>query len=191
MDREWLAETTQGLASGQRYIRGLFSGGTFCYEAALLLEEELGDVYSNIATDPERRLDDVWHSRQHTLLDLGDDIFTRGRPHPMIDHRLRNQRIVQEAQDPDVAVLLIDIVLGYGAHPDPAAEMVPAISEAIRLAQDDGRALIVIGWLCGTDGDPQQIGQQQAAFECAGVKIVDSSTQAIQLAAEFIRQLAD
>ena len=64
-----------------------------------------------------------WKSREHTLVDLGDDDFTRGRPHPMIDHRLRNERLLAEAADPQVAVILLDVVLGYGAHPDPAAEM--------------------------------------------------------------------
>src|SRR5205085_2468359 len=109
--------------ASQRYIRGLFSGGTFCYEASALL----GNAWSNAPVDPQRKLDDVWKSREHTLIDLGDDVFTRGRPHPMIDHRLRNDRLQQEAADAEVAVLLMDVVLGYGSHSDPAAEMMPAI----------------------------------------------------------------
>ena len=81
------------MAAGQRYVRGLYSGGTFCYEATLLLGEALADVYSNTPVGRARALDDVWKSRAHTLIDLGDDVFTRGRPHPMIDHRLRNERL--------------------------------------------------------------------------------------------------
>ena len=189
MESEWIAETVQRLAPGQQYIRGLFSGGTFCYEAALLFDEAFGGAFSNIATDPDHMLDDVWRSQGHTLLDLGDDLFTRGRPHPMIDHRLRNQRIVQEADDSAVAVLLLDIVLGYGSHPDPAAEMVPAIVEAVDLAAADNRTLVVIGWICGTDGDPQQLDKQQRAFEEAGVKIVNSSTESIRLAVELAKTI--
>ena len=73
------------LGAGQRYIRGLFSGGTFCYEAVLLLDERLADVYSNTPVRREGELSDLWHSHHHTMIDLGDDVFTRGRPHPMID----------------------------------------------------------------------------------------------------------
>ena len=118
------------LAPGQRYVRGLYSGGTFCYEALLLLSEVLGPVRSNTPLDPDCRLDDVWQSQGHTAIDLGDDVFTRGRPHPMIDQTLRCERLRKEAADPEVAVVLFDVVLGYGAHPDPAAELVPAVRSA-------------------------------------------------------------
>ena len=100
---------------------GCISGGTFCYEAALLLDERLADVYSNTPVRREGELSDLWHSHHHTLIDLGDDVFTRGRPHPMIDYRLRNERIVKEAEDPETAVILLDVVLGYGSNADPAA----------------------------------------------------------------------
>ena len=108
-------------ARGQRYVRGLYSGGTFCYEATLLLSETMPDVHSNTPVGKAEPLEDVWKSRGHTLIDLGDDVFTRGRPHPMIDHRLRNERIALEAQDPETAIILLDVVIGYGAHADPAA----------------------------------------------------------------------
>ena len=130
------------LVLGQQYLRGLYTGGTFCYEASLLLKKTLGQVYSNTPVDPGDRLDDVWTSRGHTVIDLGDDLFTRGRPHPMIDHRLRNERILKEAGDPNVAVILLDVVLGYGSHPDPASEMVPVIQKAKDLADKAGRHLV-------------------------------------------------
>jgi FdrA protein len=85
------------LKKGQRYIRGLFSGGTFCYETVLLLSEALGKVYSNTPIKKDEKILNVWKSLEHTVIDLGDDLFTQGRPHPMIDFRLRNERIVQEA----------------------------------------------------------------------------------------------
>jgi FdrA protein len=96
----------------------------------------------------EQRIKDVWKSREHTLIDLGDDEFTRGRPHPMIDHRLRNERIVKEAADPQTAVILLDVVLGYGSHPDPASMMVPAIEAARKRAGK--RTLAFVGSVCGT-----------------------------------------
>ena len=118
------------LAKDQRYVRGLYSGGTFCYEASALLRDLLGTVYSNAPVDPQLHLADVWQSVGHTVVDLGDDEFTRGRPHPMIDQTLRNERILKEAADPSVAVILLDVVLGYGAHPDPATAIAAVIAKA-------------------------------------------------------------
>jgi succinyl-CoA synthetase alpha subunit len=171
------------LAPGQQYIRGLYSGGTFCYEASSLLKKALGQVYSNTPVDPEDRLDDVWTSRGHTVIDLGDDLFTRGRPHPMIDHRLRNERILKEAADPEMAVILLDVVLGYGSHPDPATEMVPVIQKAQDLADKAGRHLVVVGFVCGTSLDPQDLCKQEAALRDAGVILAESNAQAVRLAA--------
>jgi succinyl-CoA synthetase alpha subunit len=170
------------LAPGQQYIRGLYSGGTFCYEASLLLKKELAQVYSNTPLDLRDRLDDVWTSRGHTVIDLGDDLFTRGRPHPMIDHRLRNERILKEAGDPEVAVLLLDVVLGYGSHPDPASEMVPVIHKARDLASKAGRSLVVVGFVCGTSADPQNLSKQEAALQEAGVILAESNAQAVRMA---------
>jgi FdrA protein len=176
------------LRATQRYLRGLYSGGTFCYEASALLGEALGTVWSNAPVDPRLKLADPWRSREHTLVDLGDDVFTRGRPHPMIDHRLRNERLVKEAGDPEVAVVLLDIVLGYGAHPDPAAEMVPAIRTAQAVARKKGRGLAIVGFVCGTEEDPQGLERQERALREAGVLLAQSSAQAARLAAAIVRK---
>jgi FdrA protein len=173
-------------APGQRYLRGLYSGGTFCYEASLLLKKELGQVYSNTPVDPGDRLDDVWASRGHTVIDMGDDLFTRGRPHPMIDHRLRNERVLKEAEDPEVAVILLDIVLGYGSHPDPASEMAPVIQKAKDRADQAGRCLVVVGFVCGTSSDPQNLSKQETALRDAGVILAESNAQAVRLAATVV-----
>jgi succinyl-CoA synthetase alpha subunit len=173
------------LAPGQRYVRGLYSGGTFCYEALLLLSEALGPVHSNTPLDPGCRLDDVWQSRAHTAIDLGDDLFTRGRPHPMIDQTLRCERIRKEAADPEVAVILFDVVLGYGAHPDPAAELAPAIRSARAAAAAAGRTVAFVGSVCGTAADPQDLGRQEAALRDAGAVLADSNAQAVRLAARI------
>lgn len=172
-------------AKVQRYVRALYSGGTFCYEATLLLARELEDVYSNTPVGGALPLADVWRATAHTLVDLGDDEFTRGRPHPMIDHRLRNERLLREAQDPQVRVILFDIVLGYGAHADPAAEMLPAINAAQRFARERGTSLALIAFVCGTVGDPQGMSRQQAALREAGVILGASNAQAVRMAAEY------
>ena len=144
-------------APTQKYIRGLYSGGTFCFEASLLASAVLSPVYSNTPVGGALQLDDVWNSSAHTLVDLGDDVFTRGRPHPMIDHRLRNERIAKEAADAETAVILLDVVLGYGSHMNPASEIVPAIEDARKRATMAGRELAFVGFVCGTDRDPQNL----------------------------------
>jgi succinyl-CoA synthetase alpha subunit len=171
------------LAPRQRYVRGLYSGGTFCYEASLLLKKELGQINSNTPVEPGDRLADVWTSRGHTVIDLGDDLFTRGRPHPMIDHRLRNERILKEAADPQVAVILLDVVLGYGSHPDPASEIAPVIQKAKDSASKAGGHLIVVGFVCGTASDPQNLSQQETVLQDAGMILAESNAQAVRLAA--------
>jgi succinyl-CoA synthetase alpha subunit len=174
-------------AAGQRYIRGLFSGGTFCYEAALLLDGRLPDVHSNTPARPEGGLSDLWRSHHHTLIDLGDDVFTRGRPHPMIDYRLRIERIVQEAEDPETAVVLLDVVLGYGSHPDPAAELIPAIGRAHATARAQGRSLVFVAHVCGTQSDPQGFERQAEALKQAGVVLAQSNAHAARLAVSIVQ----
>jgi FdrA protein len=166
---------------GQRYIRGLFSGGTFCYEASALL----GDVWSNAPVDPKRAIEDPWKSREHTLIDLGDDVFTRGRPHPMIDLRLRNERMLEEAADPQVAVILLDVVLGYGSHADPAAEIVPVLMKIRKKT----RSPIIVASVCGTDEDPQGLERQEAALRDAGVLLAESNAAAARLAGAIVAKL--
>jgi FdrA protein len=161
----------------QRFIRGLYSGGTFCYEATALL----GNAWSNTPIDPARKLADPWKSKEHSLIDLGDDVFTRGRPHPMIDHRLRNERLLEEAADPAVAVILFDVVLGYGSHPDPAAEMLPALRKARK------RPIALVASVCGTDEDPQGLERQEAALREAGVLLADSNARAVMLASALVK----
>lgn len=173
---------TLRFAKTQRYIRGLFSGGTFCYEASALI----GNAWSNAPVDPDRKLKDAWNSREHTLVDLGDDVFTRGRPHPMIDHRLRNERLLAEAADAEVAVILMDVVLGYGSHPDPAAEMVPAIRKAQETARKKRRTLAIVGAVCGTDQDPQGLERQEAALRGAGMLLETSNARAALLAGKIV-----
>lgn len=174
------------LTTRQRYVRGLYSGGTFAYESVILLGAALGKVWSNTPVRNDDELSDPWASREHSVIDLGDDVFTRGRPHPMIDHRLRNERILREAGDAEVAVILLDVVLGYGAHPDPAAALVPAIDAARAVAAGHERELAFVAFVCGTDADPQDLVRQENALRAAGVILAASNAQAARIAASIV-----
>jgi FdrA protein len=181
------SEKVARLGSRRKYIRGLFSGGTFCYESQILLNKQIGDVWSNAPFDPKRTLSDPWHSREHALIDMGADAFTRGRPHPMIDLRLRIDRLGRESRDPETAVILFDVVLGYGAHPNPAAEFAAAIALARRDHLVD-RPPIFIASLCGTKGDPQNLERQELILKEASVIVAGSNAAATRLAANVILQ---
>ena len=170
--------TQTSFAPGQKFLRGLFSGGTLAYETLLILQDYLPCVYSNIPLRKEHGLPDPLVSKEHTILDLGEDIFTVGRPHPMLDNTLRLARLAQEAADPAVALILLDVVLGYGSHPDPARELAPAISKAKRLAKEAGRELDVVSVVVGTDEDPQDLSAQIEQLKAAGAYVETSSKEA-------------
>jgi FdrA protein len=107
-------------------------------------------------------------------LDLGEDEFTQGRLHPMIDNDLRLRRLRQEAADPEVGFILLDIVLGEGAHPDPASELASAIAE-IKAERDIDVMAIVLG----TDEDPQNLEEQINQLEQAGAAVTRDVSQAV------------
>jgi FdrA protein len=176
-------------APGQRYLRGLFSGGTLAYEALLLLQDDVPAVYSNVPLTEALRLTNSMVSQEHTIVDLGEDEFTVGRLHPMMDNDLRIRRLHQEAQDPEVAVLLLDVVLGYGAHPDPASELAPAIAQARTAAASAGRHLEVVVVMVGTDEDPQDRHAQVQRLQEAGARIEASNDVAVRYVGRLLRTL--
>lgn len=171
------------LAPNQKYIRGLFSGGTLCAEALLILRDLIGDVYSNVALKSELKLPDVHKSKFNTCVDMGTEDFVRGVPHPMIDFRFRRERLLGEAKDPDTAVILLDLVLGIGANLDPAGELVGVIRDAKEMARKEGRHLAVVSSVTGTAGDPQGLAAQRGRLEDAGVIVMPSNAQAARMAA--------
>jgi len=171
----------------QRYLRGLFSGGTLAYEALLILQGYLPGVYSNVPLKKEHRLANSLVSQEHTIVDLGEDEFTVGRLHPMMDNDLRLRRLHQEADDPEVAVILLDVVLGYGAHPDPASELAPAIAEARAKAEQAGRHLEVVAVVVGTDEDPQDFDAQVQQLEEAGAQVETSNEAAIHYVGRLLQ----
>jgi FdrA protein len=159
-----------------RYVRGLFSGGTIAYEVVLGLQALLAPLYTNVPIYPEQQLPDPMRSQAHTVLDLGDDVFTVGRLHPMLDNDLRLRRLRQEAADPDVGLILLDVVLGEGAHPDPASELAPAIAGAA------SRGLDVAAIVIGTDKDPQTVDTQVERLSAAGAVVFRDTGQAVAYA---------
>ncbi len=149
------------------YLRGLFSGGTLAYEVLNGLQLFLSPIYSNVPIRSEQELENPLNSKAHTILDLGEDTFTVGRLHPMMDNDLRLRRMKQEAEDKQVGVILLDVVLGEGAHPNPASELASAIA-AHRKARKD---LEFVTLVIGTDEDPQQINEQIAQLTKAGAVV--------------------
>lgn len=188
---EFMDQEKANLSPGQRYLRGLYSGGTFCYEALLLLSKTIGPVWSTTPLDRNYALEDVWNSREHTVIDLGDDFFTRGRAHPMIDQRLRNERIIKEASDPETAVILFDVVLGYGSHMDPATEIAAVIKQGRAHAAKQNRYVSFVASVCGTSDDPQNLDRQEAALREVGVHVAQSNAEAVRAAAQFITARTD
>jgi len=174
------------MSASQRYIRALYAGGTLCDEAMLLLSEQVGEVASNIPLRPAWALAAGETFRGHTALDLGSDEFTRGRPHPMIDPTLRLQYLTRAAEDPETAVILLDIVLGFCAQQNPAVAYTSAISQARARAAAAGRSLPVIVSLCGTEGDPQRFSLQRTALEAAGALVFESNVVAALASAALV-----
>ncbi len=169
------------------YMRGLFSGGTLAIETLFAMQAIIAPIYSNISTGLAKPLVDVNHSQGHTVLDLGDDIFTQGRLHPMMDNDLRIRRLRQEAADLEVSLILLDVVLGRGAHQNPASELAPEIENILQKAQDSGRSLLIVVLVLGTDEDPQGLESQMSQFESAGAVVFDYPAEAIGYVVENVR----
>ncbi len=167
-------------------LRGLFSGGTLCDEAMAIAVAALGPVASNIPLRPEWGLPADLTAEGHAMVDFGDDRLTAGRPHPMIDPTLRLERLAREAADAAVGVVLLDVVLGHGADPDPAASLVPAVRSARTTAATGGRDLAVVVSLCGTAGDPQDRERQAGALRDAGATVLLSNAAAARLAVSLL-----
>ena len=179
------AEIAVGLLSANReqasmddkridgYLRGLFSGGTLAYETMLGLQATLSPLYSNAPIADNQLLKDPLHSEAHTIIDLGDEFFMVGRLHPMIDNDLRIRRMKQEAADPKVGLILLDVVLGEGSHADSASELAPVIKEV------HDKKIEVVAIVIGTEDDPQNLESQIERLVEAGAVVFRSVTEAI------------
>lgn len=176
-----VSPSLQDAISGDRRgaVRGLFTGGTFCYEAQLVFLARGRACSSNAPVAGAAAI--AGEVTGHAFIDFGDDEYTRGRPHPMIDPSLRNAAIESHAADARTAVVLFDVVLGFGAHPDPAADL----ARVLRTARARKPGLTAIGHVCGTDGDPQNRNGQIAVLKDAGAIVADSNYEAAVLAARL------
>jgi len=178
-------EEAQKISKGE-YIRGLYSGGTLTSEAMVMITKEIGPVWSPSPLDPAYRLENIHESKEHTIVDMGEDEFTQGRPHPMIDFTMRKERLVKEYLDPDTAIILLDVVLGYGSNMDPASEIAEAVKEVRSKTSD---YVTVIAALCGTHGDPQNYNEQKKTLEEAGVHVFASNASAVRFAIDVWKEL--
>lgn len=171
------------VATGSRpgFLRGLFSGGTLALELLQGLRLFVAPLSANLAVPGVRPLTDAGKSEGHSIVDLGADEFTVGRPHPMIDQDLRLRRLDQEAADPETGIILLDVVLGDGAHPDPASELAPRLERA--LERHSVEAVVI---LVGTDDDPQDLESQRERLAAAGARVFDDSRSAIEYLARVL-----
>lgn len=179
-------EQKKGLTSSQRYIRGLYCGGTLAYEAMLMIRKEYGFTASNIAMVPEEKIDGKQPSRKHTILDLGDDEFTVGKPHPMIEPALREERLLQEALDPETAVILADVEIGYGSHENPAQVLADEIVKAKEELAELGRQVVFVASICGSKEDFQDYEKQKQILIEQGILVADSNAKAVELAMKIV-----
>jgi FdrA protein len=153
-------------------VLGLFSGGSLAHEAVTILETALGPIAGNVTGRDE--------VGGHRVLDLGEEEYTRGRPHPMVDLDVRRAMLDEAAGDPRIGCVLLDVVLGHGAHPDPAGELAPAIAHV-------GDGALVLARVCGTDDDPQDARRQTATLEQAGAIVAPSNAAAARLAVRAVK----
>ena len=186
--REKIAEWNFARAKGRRFLRGVYTGGTLCAEAQALIGRTLSGIRSNAPLVKARgKMTDPMKSQGHAVVDMGDDLFTRGKPHPMIEPEPRSARILQEAQDPETAVVLFDVVLGLGAHEDPAGEA----ARAIERARASHSGVLFIGSVTGTEGDPQGLNAQRARLKEAGALVAYTHAEACLAAAAALKETLD
>lgn len=182
------ADDAKKLAPTQRYLRALYSGGTFCSETQVMLSS-VQDLYSNAPAGSAKSLNDIWKSQKHTVIDLGEDEFTVGKPHPMIDYSTRNKRLVEEANDPETALILLDVVIGYGSNMTPLEDIVPKIKEAKEIAAKNKRHLPIYAIVTGTDLDPQNRGTVVAGLKEAGALVLESNAEMARAALSLLKEI--
>jgi FdrA protein len=175
----------------QKYLRGLFSGGTLAYEAQYILAGYLPRVWANSPLNHDNKMANSLVSQEHSIIDLGEDEFTVGRLHPMMDNELRIRRLYEEAKDPEVAVILLDVVIGYGSHPNPASEIAPAIKKCLDDAKKAGRYLEIDCVVTGTDEDPQDFDLQVKLLKEAGAWVDPSNEVVVRRVGRILRGLAE
>lgn len=174
-----IKKESEKLAKKQSYIRALYTGGTLAYESQIILREIFDGIFSNEPIEGIKKLPDSFKSQEHTIVDLGDEEFTQGRPHPMIDPTIRKLKIIEEARDENVAVILMDFVLGYGSNPDPVGALIDKIVEAKEIAEKNERYLSIVASVCGTRKDPQGYDKSVERLKSAGALVMPTNALAV------------
>jgi len=182
--KEIASKIAKELTNEQKYFRGLFQGGTLAYETQVILKDFIGNVYSNVPLDPSYKLEDSWNSKENSVIDFGEEEFTVGRPHPQIDYELRNKRIIIEASDPNVAIIYLDVVIGYGTNPNPAEDLIPVIKKA----KEKGNAIFIIT-VTGTDKDPQNKNNLMKMLNETGAYVLDRNSSATRFAGYILKEI--
>ena len=175
-------------APGQKYIRAILCGGSLTDEMQIIWRDKMGALYSNAAFDPSLMLADPFTSVENTVIDIGDETFTKGRAHVAIDPTARVNRFIKEARDPETAVIYLDFLLGYALHGDPASVMAEAIIAEKKRAEQEGRHLCVVATICGSDMDPQDFDRQAQILKDAGVILADTNKMAVELAMDILKK---
>lgn len=162
--------------AADKVVKGLYSGGTLASEAGMLISEALG------LEGLVKKEGYILKSNGYEVMDLGDDIYTQGKPHPMIDPEVRINKIRDYASDAATGIVLFDVVIGYGAHEDMASALIPSIEEARQIAKADGRELYFVATVCGTTKDPQGYQESVQRLKDADVFVEESNAKAVRLA---------
>lgn len=165
--RNIIESETLYMDKSQRNLMGLYTGGTLKDEAELYISDN------------------------HLFIDFGDDIFTKGRPHPMIDPTIRAEYLMKNGYSDNLALVIMDFVLGFGSHDDPVGEMIPSIKKAKDMMKSKGKYLSVIASICGTDEDPQDLLEAKEKLRQIGVVVMDSNIQATRLAKSILDKLTE
>ena len=172
------------ISKNNKYIRGIYCGGTLAYESLLILEKEGMDVYSNLSKDSSKKLGVKDKSKANTILDMGEDEYTVGKPHPMINSSSRSEQLIKEAEDNTTGIIIADVELGYGSL-DTAADELANVIKDIKSKRKD---IIFIGVICGSIQDYQDYNAKKRLLEEIGVLVTDSNASAIRLAVSLVKK---
>ena len=180
-------EAVLGLSSKQKYVRGMYTGGTYMDEAMRTMSPVIGPIWSNAPSDSKLKLKDSYKSVENTCVDYGEEEFTLGRPHPAIDPSVRKAELLREALDEEVAVIVLDFILTPPGHMDPAGDIIPEIKKSQAIAEEQGRKIVFIASVLGTDADLQNKKEQVRKLKEAGVIVCKTNNTASLLAAQIIK----
>jgi len=189
-EKQMIKEAKLLLHDDQTKLKGLFCGGTLTTEALSIIREHVVSITSNIAKKKHEKMMNPFSSDGHVLVDMGDDVFTNGKPHPMIEPMIRLKRIIEESKNPETAVILLDFELGYGSHEDPVGVTIDTIKKAQIIAEKANRHLTFVAYVCGTSKDKQDLEKSEKMLRENGVIVTSTNAKASFIAAQIVKEVA-